>query len=580
MKRLFVTLIAILSCSAAFAEQSEAQAQWVPTHEFHIDLFGGYSSLNYQIDPNFLKTKSNFTDNLAGGAGFGYTWHLNDWFGITTGAEFALYRGGFTATDRAIGFTKLYYDPNTNLNVFSAVSWTDITYIDEPGSVNHTVQWNDVSFSERQTVYSAQIPLMVQFMAPLNARKSHHFYAAVGARVGFNFLGTWNRTGVSGTTGNELQKCHSVGYDIYSFTQYFVRNADVHMQNEGYAMSMSVYKDGAGNIIPVKDVDRTMNAAIFSGNPYNPNVDTEPVLEGSGKMNLNLLQVLASAELGFRWGLGNGFGLYTGLYIDYGFLPMLKGGKNPVYDYAYTDFTPTSAAHHTMTVHNGSMLECVYDDPKVSTADGMWSWPEANRSENIDIASKLGNLGAGLKLKFAFGSTGAKAKAEPEPVIQYVERIVRDTVTVVKKDTIVNTVVQKDTVVNTVIQHDTVTVIKEVPVEIQKVMADLSNSLFDTGKAIIKDDAKGPLYTVVMWLKANPDAKVEVSGHTDNVGGAVYNQKLSEARAKAVYEYFISKGVSAERLSYAGYGMDRPIATNDTPEGRQQNRRVELNVIE
>ena len=73
---------------------------------------------------------------------------------------------------------------------------------------------------------------------------------------------------------------------------------------------------------------------------------------------------------------------------------------------------------------------------------------------------------------------------------------------------------------------------------------------------------------------------MEVSGHTDNVGGAAYNKNLSEARAKAVYDYFIANGVSADRLSYAGYGMDRPIAPNDTPEGRQQNRRVELNVIE
>ena len=74
-----------------------------------------------------------------------------------------------------------------------------------------------------------------------------------------------------------------------------------------------------------------------------------------------------------------------------------------------------------------------------------------------------------------------------------------------QEDTVVNTVIQKDTVT----VRDTVTVIKEVPVEIQKVMADLSNSLFDTGKAIIKDQAKGPLYTVVMWLKENPNAKVE-----------------------------------------------------------------------
>ena len=571
MKRLFLTLSVLFVSEAAFAGQSQTQEQWVPTHEFHVDLFGGISQLNYKIDQNFLNTTSNFTDGLAGGAGLGYTWHLNDWFGISTGVEFALYRGGFTATDRAIAFTKLYYDPNTNLNVFSAVSWSDNTYEADPISGKHFVQWNDVSFSERQTVYSAQIPIMFQFMLPLNARKSNHFYAAAGARIGFNFLGKWNRTGISGTSGNELQRGRSVGFDIYSFTEYFVRNVDVHMQNEAYNMGVEAYKDGAGNIIPISAVNRTMNASLFAGQPYSPDTDTEPVMEGSGKMSLNLLQVLASAELGFRWGLGNGWGLYTGLYVDYGFLPMVKAAYKPVYDYAYT---PSDGAigHHTMTIHNGSMLECVYDDPKISTANNTWSWNEADRRENLAVSSKVGNLGAGLKLKLAFGRP--TPKPAPEPVIRYVERIVRDTVTVVKKDTVVNTVV------NTVIQHDTVTVVKEVPVEIQKVMADMSNSLFDTGKAIIKDDAKGPLYTVVMWLKANPDAKIEVSGHTDNVGGAVYNQKLSEARAKAVYEYFVSKGVNADRLSYAGYGMDRPIATNDTPEGREKNRRVELNVIQ
>lgn len=120
----------------------------------------------------------------------------------------------------------------------------------------------------------------------------------------------------------------------------------------------------------------------------------------------------------------------------------------------------------------------------------------------------------------------------------------------------------------------------DVRIEMQRVMADLSNSLFDTGKAVIKDAAKGPLYTVVMWLKENPNAKVEVSGHTDNVGSPAYNQDLSERRAKAVYDYFVASGVDASRLSYKGYGMEKPIADNATPEGRQQNRRVELNVIE
>jgi OOP family OmpA-OmpF porin len=80
-------------------------------------------------------------------------------------------------------------------------------------------------------------------------------------------------------------------------------------------------------------------------------------------------------------------------------------------------------------------------------------------------------------------------------------------------------------------------------------------------------------------LKKEPTLKVEVQGHTDNVGARAYNQKLSERRAKAVMEYFIDKGIEPERLSAAGYGFSRPTASNDTREGRTLNRRVELKPI-
>jgi outer membrane protein OmpA-like peptidoglycan-associated protein len=73
---------------------------------------------------------------------------------------------------------------------------------------------------------------------------------------------------------------------------------------------------------------------------------------------------------------------------------------------------------------------------------------------------------------------------------------------------------------------------------------------------------------------------VEISGHTDNVGGDEYNQKLSENRAKAVVEYLAGKGISRDRLIYTGYGKQQPIATNDSPEGRQENRRTEFKIIE
>lgn len=77
-------------------------------------------------------------------------------------------------------------------------------------------------------------------------------------------------------------------------------------------------------------------------------------------------------------------------------------------------------------------------------------------------------------------------------------------------------------------------------------------------------------------MKAKPELKVEVEGHTDNVGADAANLALSERRAKAASARLVALGVPAGQLTSAGYGASRPIASNDTPEGRQRNRRVEL----
>jgi len=107
----------------------------------------------------------------------------------------------------------------------------------------------------------------------------------------------------------------------------------------------------------------------------------------------------------------------------------------------------------------------------------------------------------------------------------------------------------------------------------------LSGVLFDTGKWSIKSAMVSELDNVVTVLKNNPEVKVEIQGHTDNVGKKSYNQKLSENRAKAVMEYLLKEGIEPNRLSSTGFGFSRPTANNDTPEGRAMNRRVELNPI-
>jgi outer membrane protein OmpA-like peptidoglycan-associated protein len=99
---------------------------------------------------------------------------------------------------------------------------------------------------------------------------------------------------------------------------------------------------------------------------------------------------------------------------------------------------------------------------------------------------------------------------------------------------------------------------------------------FDTGKAIIRDESKPVIDQIVQMMKTNPDLKIGVEGHTDNVGTPASNKTLSEARAKSVVSAIVAQGVSDDRLISSGYGQDKPIADNNTEEGRAKNRRVEL----
>jgi OOP family OmpA-OmpF porin len=99
---------------------------------------------------------------------------------------------------------------------------------------------------------------------------------------------------------------------------------------------------------------------------------------------------------------------------------------------------------------------------------------------------------------------------------------------------------------------------------------------FETGKATLTPESQTILNGVAESLVANDSIKVQVSGHTDNTGSAAVNARLSKARAEAVRQYLVDKGVAADRLTARGYGPSKPIASNKTAEGRAQNRRVEL----
>jgi OOP family OmpA-OmpF porin len=103
---------------------------------------------------------------------------------------------------------------------------------------------------------------------------------------------------------------------------------------------------------------------------------------------------------------------------------------------------------------------------------------------------------------------------------------------------------------------------------------------FDFDKATLKPEAKVVLNEAAALLNKHERVVVEVAGHTDSIGSEAYNQGLSERRANAVQDYLVSKGVRASRLTAKGYGESMPVASNDTDEGRAENRRVELIVLD
>ncbi|HRN92552.1 MAG TPA: OmpA family protein [Ferruginibacter sp.] len=108
----------------------------------------------------------------------------------------------------------------------------------------------------------------------------------------------------------------------------------------------------------------------------------------------------------------------------------------------------------------------------------------------------------------------------------------------------------------------------------------LEDCNFETGKALLEPESYSVIDELVSYLKRKPDQRIEIGGHTDNVGSAASNKKLSEERANAVRSYIISRGIEADRVLAKGYGMSEPVADNKTEEGRAMNRRTEVKLLD
>lgn len=107
----------------------------------------------------------------------------------------------------------------------------------------------------------------------------------------------------------------------------------------------------------------------------------------------------------------------------------------------------------------------------------------------------------------------------------------------------------------------------------------LDNVFFDSGKSNLRPESSKELNELVTYMQLKKELRIEIGGHTDNVGDVVSNLKLSTDRANAVRTYLLSKGIEQNRVEALGYGDTQPVADNATGAGRQQNRRTEVNII-
>jgi OOP family OmpA-OmpF porin len=107
----------------------------------------------------------------------------------------------------------------------------------------------------------------------------------------------------------------------------------------------------------------------------------------------------------------------------------------------------------------------------------------------------------------------------------------------------------------------------------------LDNVYFDTGKFLLRPESFTELDELVSYMKWKENEKIEIGGHTDNVGNDADNLKLSQQRAEAIRQYLIKKGIQPARVIAKGYGASEPVADNATAEGRQNNRRTEVKIL-
>ena len=208
-------------------------------------------------------------------------------------------------------------------------------------------------------------------------------------------------------------------------------------------------------------------------------------------------------------------------------------------------------------------------------AEGIYHTSSTNKLDGYDNPGEDKGLFGGNSDTYITLSAGVQfyfSKGEPSALCDLYDGIT------------INECPSLDEIEELIIKHTPKEIVKEVvvekPVEVKKSQWVLVGVNFEFNKARLTPESYPILFYAVQNLNENPDTKVEIQGHTDNIGSEQYNMKLSEERAQTVRDYLVAKGIDPSRLTVKGYGESMPVADNSTPEGRSLNRRIEFKVLE
>jgi len=598
MKKLVYTIVILVFSFTAVGQEKGS----------FLTIAGGVGGGGFQYKPmglystgvdKYADSTGINKDKLGWNANIGYSYFFTPNWGLATGVGISYYR-----TIGKIHTTDFIHDGFYSLGKYVDDDW-------QPGSPkNFDLNVRMSNWQEEQKGYFIEIPLMVRFQYKLGETKKHGFYAGLGAKLQIPIIkSVYSVIDGKGVNDPRLNIAGKY-YEDPTLEIGGPKNPDYY---PGGGMHPVLYQRGFGSI-------------------HNPN----EALGWNGDLNLKM-SIAGTAELGFLFGLSRRVDLMVGGYFDYGFNNIKKGEDKsflvaPSSQYhpdanrgangeinvgkgiGYNGFVNSDRTEKVNLMAYGGRIGLqiklgkLSEEPKPDTIP----IPVEVEDDDLEMLQKqLENMRRLMQELLTLmeeededliiqGTVFDSQTKEPlaEAIVELRDAHTDKLVALTKTDENgkykipvedfgrYTLEVRKEgylyVIDEVVIASDVEKQVIEKDVFLDKMKAGttivLKNIFFDTGKSTLKPESMSEIDKVYRLMVENPTMEIEISGHTDNVGSAEMNKKLSLARASVVVKELVKRGIDANRMTSAGYGFDKPIATNATAAGRAENRRTEFKV--